>query len=106
MRELEFHAPSTLQEAVAILERHDGQARCLAGGTDLIAQLKESGQSASVIVDVKHISEVTALSYQPAAGLRLGAALSCTANLNHPPSASAGRSRSSGVAVPVSRAPS
>ena len=84
MRELEFHTPTRLDEAVAILERHNGQARCLAGGTDLIAQLKERRRQASAIVDIKWIPDVNVLSYDPVVGLRIGAGVSCTTILKHP----------------------
>ena len=83
MRELEFHTPARLDEAVAILERHNGQARCLAGGTDLIAQLKERRRQASAIVDIKRIPDVNVLSYDPVVGLRIGAGVSCTTILKH-----------------------
>lgn len=84
MREMDFQAPTTVQEAVAILERYDGQARCLAGGTDLIAQLKERRREAAAIVDLKRIPELHVLADDPATGLRIGAAVSCTTVLNDP----------------------
>ncbi|HEX2173829.1 MAG TPA: xanthine dehydrogenase family protein subunit M [Dehalococcoidia bacterium] len=84
MRELDYLAPATVAEAVAVLRQHDGQARCLAGGTDLIAQLKERRRQASVVVDIKRIPDLQVLSYDPANGLRIGAAVTCTAVARQP----------------------
>ena len=72
----EYAAPQNLQDAMALLAEASGEARPLAGGTDLIAQMKENHRSPSLVVDVKKIPELNVLSYE--AGLRIGAAVSCT----------------------------
>lgn len=84
VRELDYQAPATVREAIALLERHDGQARCLAGGTDLIAQLKERRRQVAVVVDLKRIPDLRSISFDPARGLRIGAAVSCTEVARHP----------------------
>ena len=76
MDAFEYAAPQNLQEAVALLSEANGEARPLAGGTDLIAQMKENRRSPSLVVDVKKIPELNVLSYTT--GLRIGAAVSCT----------------------------
>ena len=76
MDAFEYAAPQNLQEAVALLSEANGEARALAGGTDLIAQMKENRRSPSLVVDVKKIPELNILSYTT--GLRIGAAVSCT----------------------------
>ncbi len=72
----EYAAPQNLQDAVTLLAEADGEARPLAGGTDLIAQMKEKRRSPALVVDVKKIPELNVLSYET--GLRIGAAVSCT----------------------------
>ena len=72
----EYAAPQSLQDAVALLAEASGEARPLAGGTDLIAQMKENRRNPSLVVDVKKIPELNVLSYET--GLRIGAAVSCT----------------------------
>lgn len=36
-----YHRPATVQEAVALLARHDGQARIVGGGTDLLLEIQQ-----------------------------------------------------------------
>ncbi len=78
MHEFIFAAPQSVQEAVELLARANGEARPLAGGTDLIAQMKENRRSPGVVVDVKKISELNELSWDARNGLRIGAAVSCS----------------------------
>ncbi len=72
VQELQYHRPSSVEEAVAILKR--GDARALSGGTDLIPQLREGRRSVRHIVDLKHIGELTALSRGNEGSWRVGAA--------------------------------
>ncbi len=58
MHAFEYAAPQSLQEAVALLSEANGEARPLAGGTDLITQMKENRRSLSLVVDVKKIPEL------------------------------------------------
>ena len=77
MQEFDFAAPHNLQEAIDLLAEAKSEARPLAGGTDLIAQIKENRRSPGLVVDIKKIPELNVLSYDTA-GLRIGAAVSCT----------------------------
>lgn len=84
MREFEYAAPRTVKEAVALLAKAGGDAHCLAGGTDLIAQMKEGRRSPTLVVDIKRISDLMRLEYAERRGLRLGAGVSCSAIYEHP----------------------
>lgn len=77
MREIEYAAPKTLAEAVALLNEKGDGARILAGGTDIIVQLREYRRAADVLVDIKHIPEVNELRFDRAKGLTVGAAVPC-----------------------------
>jgi carbon-monoxide dehydrogenase medium subunit len=74
VQELSYHRPESVADAVALVARQG--ARALAGGTDLIPQLREGRRSARAVVDLKHISELTAITRQADGGWRIGAAAS------------------------------
>lgn len=72
MLELRYERPRTVAEAVALLATPD--ARPLAGGSDLIPQLREGRRQSGVVVDLKHIPDLTAIEQLPGGGWRIGAA--------------------------------
>lgn len=73
MRRFDYFAPESLDEAVAILrERGDG-GRLLAGGTDLLVQMKEAGLHPSYVVSLRRLRELHGLTFDERQGLRIGA---------------------------------
>ena len=77
MRPIEYVAPTTVDEAVAALAEKGEAARPLAGGTDILVQMRGGRRAVDRIVDVKKIPDLNELSYDPASGLRVGAAVPC-----------------------------
>jgi carbon-monoxide dehydrogenase medium subunit len=77
MQPFDYVAPSSVQEAVAVLAKHGAAARVLAGGTDIIIQAREGRRDVAVMVDVKGIAEATQLTHKSDGSLRIGAATSC-----------------------------
>ena len=77
MKDFEYVAPQTLREAVAILAAKGDQARAMAGGTDLIVQMRIKRHQPACVVDLKNIAEVNELTYGPRRGLTIGAATPC-----------------------------
>jgi carbon-monoxide dehydrogenase medium subunit len=73
----EYSAPTKLADAVSLLAGKNGKAKILAGGTDILVQLREGLRTADLVVDVKKIPELMELSYSPDTGLTLGAAVPC-----------------------------
>ena len=69
-----YEAPTTVDEAVALLAGANGRAKPLAGGTDLIVQMRSRVISPDIIVDLKHIPELLAVSEENG-GFRVGAAV-------------------------------
>ena len=47
--------PATVQEALEMLAAHGGQARIIAGGTDLVLQSQRGQRAATVMVDITRI---------------------------------------------------
>lgn len=77
MKAIDYAAPRTIQDAVALLAEKGDRARLLAGGTDIIVQVREGRRDLDLLVDAKYIPELTELSFDPKAGLRIGAAVPC-----------------------------
>ena len=77
MKDFEYTAPQTLREAGTLLVEKGEGARILAGGTDLIVQLRIKRLQPERVVDVKNVPEVNELSYGPRKGLTIGAAVPC-----------------------------
>ncbi len=73
MEAFEYIAPRTLPEAYAHLGNGKRTA-LLAGGTDLIVQLREGRRSADTVLDLKHIPELMAISIAASGALEIGAA--------------------------------
>ncbi|MEZ4639432.1 MAG: xanthine dehydrogenase family protein subunit M [Caldilineaceae bacterium] len=76
MQAFDYVAATTVEEAVKALS-NGKRARPLSGGTDLLAQLKEGRRQLDLVVDLKRIPELTALSYSAADGLTVGASTPC-----------------------------
>ena len=70
----EYVAPTDLTAAATALRDAGGRACVLAGGTDILVQLREGMRSADLVIDVKKIPELLQLEYAPDSGLCLGAA--------------------------------
>jgi carbon-monoxide dehydrogenase medium subunit len=76
MAELLYEAPETVKQAVALLAGAKGKARILAGGTDLLVQMRSGRVSPSMIVDVKYIPQTREIKADRSGGFRVGAAVS------------------------------
>ena len=72
-----YLAPRSLAEAVQLVTEYGSRARALAGGTDLLVQLRAGLVEADAVIDLKHVPELTALAYTPDDGLTVGAATPC-----------------------------
>jgi CO/xanthine dehydrogenase FAD-binding subunit len=68
----EYLVPTSLEEALAMLKERRGQARVIAGGTDLIIQLKKKEATARCLVDVTHLDELKGIELEDGF-IRIGA---------------------------------
>ena len=71
---MRYEAPDSLDSAVALLAGASGDARVLAGGTDLLVQMRADVLDPDLIVDIKKITETRAVTEENG-GWRIGAAV-------------------------------
>lgn len=84
MKAFNYVAPQSIDEVTVLLSQNDSQVRILAGGTDLLAQMRENRRIVDLMVDVKQISELNELTYDSVEGLTIGAAVSCLRICSNP----------------------
>ena len=80
---MEYKSPNSIDEAVALLAGAGGKARILAGGTDLLVQIRMGFASPELIIDIKNIPELRAITSSKG-GIRVGAAVSGAELGEHP----------------------
>jgi len=73
MRFFDYAQPASLDQAIALLQRGGRDACVLAGGTDLLVQIKENIRRPAQVVDIKCIPGMDDFAFDPEQGLRLGA---------------------------------
>jgi aerobic carbon-monoxide dehydrogenase medium subunit len=83
MADIRYLAPRTLDEAIGAFAAAGSAARILAGGTDLLVQMRSGIVRPGVIVDVKKVSEMTRIEETVDGGFRIGAATSGMALAEH-----------------------
>ena len=71
---MRYEAPNSLDQAVALLAKETGDARVLAGGTDLLVQMRTDVIEPVLLVDIKGIAEMRQIK-EEAGGFRIGAAV-------------------------------
>ena len=84
MTDIRYLAPRTLDEAISAYAAAGSAARILAGGTDLLVQMRSGAVRPGLIVDIKKIAEMTAIEQTADGGFRIGAAVSGMALHDHP----------------------
>lgn len=84
MRELQYSSPTSVDEAIELLAETNQDPRILAGGTDLLIQLRAGARHSRHLVDVKRIPEMNVLHADARTGLRLGGAVPCALLSEHP----------------------
>ncbi len=73
---MQYVAPETTKDAVAILAKARGSTHVLAGGSDLLVRMKGGYVEPDLIVDIKRIKKLHEVS-KVAGGFVIGAAVSC-----------------------------
>ena len=80
---MNYKSPNSIEEATALLAAANGNARILAGGTDLLVQIRGGFADPDLIIDVKNIPELRAIT-SGSDGIQIGAAVSGAELGEHP----------------------
>ena len=67
MHKFNYFAPTSIREAAAILAKHGPNGKLLAGGTDLLVQVKEHvrGMAPDYVVSLKDVKELHQVRFSP-----------------------------------------
>jgi aerobic carbon-monoxide dehydrogenase medium subunit len=84
MTDIRYVAPRTLDEAIGAFAAAGSAARIMAGGTDLLVQMRSGLVRPGLIVDIKKIDEMMNIEETPGGGFRIGAAVSGAELSEHP----------------------
>jgi aerobic carbon-monoxide dehydrogenase medium subunit len=84
MTDIRYVAPRTLDEAIGAFAAAGSAARIMAGGTDLLVQMRSGLVRPGLIVDIKKIDEMMKIEETPEGGFRIGAAVSGAELAEHP----------------------
>ena len=79
MRRFELSLPRNVDDCLKILSERGGEAKLVAGGTDLLPQLKNGLLKPAYVVDLSGVPALKALACANGAGLRLGSAVTARA---------------------------
>jgi carbon-monoxide dehydrogenase medium subunit len=80
--DLRFETPASAQEAAVLLASVHGRGRVLAGGTDLLVQMRSGRVQPELIIDVKRIEEMVSVT-PDRGGWRVGASVACMDLVRH-----------------------
>ena len=72
---MQYQSPHSIDDAVSLLAGGSGSVRVLAGGTDLLVQLRSGFVDPALVVDIKNIRETREIGEENG-GFRIGAAVS------------------------------
>lgn len=73
---MRYHTPTSFDEAAAIAAQASGKTRFLAGGTDVLVQLRAGMVTPDDLIDLKHIAGVKDITRLADGGWRIGVAVS------------------------------
>ena len=68
----EYLEPVTIEETVSLLTKYGEKAKVVAGGTDLLVQMRKKVLRPQYVVDIKGIAALDFINYDDGQGLRIG----------------------------------
>jgi len=80
----DYDAPTTVNEAIDLLQSKGAGARVMAGGTDLLIKMRHAGLKPCAIISVKQIPGLNTIAFDEKKGLIIGATALLADVANHP----------------------
>jgi len=74
MKDFELFEPRSISNLLALARRYRDSAKIIAGGTDLLVEMKRGTSAPATLISIRTVSGLKRISYRPRDGLRLGAA--------------------------------
>lgn len=84
IHQFSYVAPKDLSELLSLLDSGDSGIKLLAGGTDLLVNIRNGLAKPTTVVDVKRIAGASSIDYRDDTGLRIGWATTINDILKHP----------------------
>lgn len=84
LQEFSYTAPQDQNELYKILHEHATEAKILAGGTDLLVNIRNSVIKPRLLVDIKRVAEFFGIAFDEQIGLRIGASVTINEIIQHP----------------------
>jgi len=79
-----YRAPKSRSELLSLLAAHDGSAMVLAGGTDLLVDIRSGQAAPEMVINLKKVEDLPGLSWSQSDGLVIGPAVTLNELLDDP----------------------
>ncbi len=79
----EYLAPEDSKELHKVLDEYGEKAELLAGGTDLLVDIRNDVKAPEAVVDFKKIEKFNGINYDSVEGLSIGATVTCSELINN-----------------------
>jgi carbon-monoxide dehydrogenase medium subunit len=73
MKDFEYMAPKTVQEALSLLSQYQKETKIIAGGQSMLVIMRQGLLAPEYVIDIKGLSELDYIEYDERKGLRIGA---------------------------------
>ena len=73
IRDFEYLAPKTLEEALTLLSKYGEECKIIAGGQSLLVLMRQGLVAPKYLISIKGVSELNYINYDAKKGLRIGA---------------------------------
>ena len=73
MKDFEYFAPKTVEEALPLFSQYKGEAKIIAGGQSMLVLMRQGLLALEYVVDIKGISALDYMTYDERLGLKIGA---------------------------------